>query len=401
MGPLIHIFRSDDALRLISESKFSIVENILCKIDPDFIETSGLLIALEQFLDWLLSESKARSILPPAPRLSRGGKCASKQLPVGPFMSFYKSYLLIFDCSLYTQKAARKLARELAEKSLAKKLLARKSLRRDRQKAFDNLVAQIRTWLINQSRDLQFMNLDNTEQVDMWPFFTSFKDTRRDPDTSISRRSVAQDLSSALEICASSPSCRWPSESHGEEFSLSNQTAVLCYLMPYLKYQWLHQPGLGQCAMTKERYGWALRQTAFYILQLPRHIIVEILESSESMKELLATPVMRMISDVFIDFLARSLLAGDLYLLLALIKPLVQCLDIDPDASRIDIYMARVSIFRFFGMQVLTQISYPNIASPPTGTLSLNTRPPQTIYKLSGISKQPASTGRSKQVSTK
>lgn len=204
-------------------------------------------------------------------------------------------------------------------------------------------MAQIETWLLNQFRYLpQFMNLDNTEQVDVWPFFTSSKDVRRNPNISILRRSATQDLSSALEICGSSPSCH--QASHGIEFNLSNQATVLCYLMPHLKYRWLRRPGLVQYAMTTERYALALRQTAFYILQLPKHDLVAILKKRDLRMEFLATPIMRMISDVFVDFLTESPPATDLYFLLVLIEPLMaQCLVIDPD-SRISAYAQKVSI---------------------------------------------------------
>lgn len=69
------------------------MENIFRKIDPDSIETSSLVNALDQFLDWTLSKAPAN----PGRHMGRGKGVArrySKPVIVGAGVSFYRSHLI-------------------------------------------------------------------------------------------------------------------------------------------------------------------------------------------------------------------------------------------------------------------------------------------------------------------
>lgn len=135
-------------------------------------------------------------------------------------------------------------------------------------------------------------------------------------------KQLAEKLSLVLGICGSSSR---------PKFNLRNQTAVLCCLMPYLVRQdndlQLYQSDLlGQYAMTKERYGLALRRTAYYLLQLPkdakdiRRTASYSLQLPKDVKEIPQTPIIR---EVLPIFLARSPPNTDLCFLVALIYPVV------------------------------------------------------------------------------
>lgn len=173
---------------------------------------------------------------------------------------------------------------------------------------------QIRTWLLNQ--------FERTKQIDLWPFFM---DGEYGEYGLISTTRISEDFSSVLEICTSSPRCHQLPP--GTNFNLTAQAAVLCCLMPHLC--WLNRSDLlGQYTMSTARYGEALERTAYYLLQLPKYILVEILGGSDSQSNIFKTPTMRLICEVLPIFLARSPPATDLYFLVMLTSPVMRCLGI-------------------------------------------------------------------------
>jgi hypothetical protein len=89
---------------------------------------------------------------------------------------------------------------------------------------------------------------------------------------------------------------------------------------------WLYRPDLlGRYAMTTERYQVALQRTAYYLLQLPKCTLAEILNGSDPKEDIIIvkTSVMRLICDVLPTLWARSPPTTDLFFLTALIYPVV------------------------------------------------------------------------------
>ncbi|KAF5321144.1 hypothetical protein D9619_000156 [Psilocybe cf. subviscida] len=188
--------------------------------------------------------------------------------------------------------------------------------------------AQIQTWLVNQFGHLDFNDLDHDdiEQIDVWPFFTCFQ------RTDASTEQISENLSAALEIIKSSlASCHLPVPM----LNLSQQTAVLCCVMPDLAAQpesWLYRSDLlNRYAMTKERYGLALQRTACYVLQLPKHILLEVLNGANSGENVVETATFHLIRDVLHRFLVGSPPTTDLYFLMGLVYPVMRRLGLDPD----------------------------------------------------------------------
>ncbi|KAF5322284.1 hypothetical protein D9619_000176 [Psilocybe cf. subviscida] len=202
-------------------------------------------------------------------------------------------------------------------------------------------LAQIKTWLVNQFDKLDFHNLNNTEQIDVWPFFTPYCIDFGDGYPT----SVSENLSSALKICGSSPSCH--RDLRGTRFNLSNRTAVLCFLLPHLvrpsdsdysltpgSDSWLMESDfLGRHAMSRERYGTALQRVIYYLLQLPEAVLLKILHVSDSKKAILFTPIMRLIRAILHTFFYRSPCTTDLYFLVALASPVLRKVGMVDDIS--------------------------------------------------------------------
>lgn len=134
------------------------------------------------------------------------------------------------------------------------------------------------------------------------------------------------------------------------QFNLSSQTSVLCYLMScsivwYESKSWFFQPSLlGQHAIATEHYGIALQDVAYYLIQLPTHILLQIFHGSSSAKEFLEIHVMYLIRQVLKKFLKLSPSTTDLYFLVALAEPVIQSLDTDYDTWG---YLWKVSVHVF------------------------------------------------------
>lgn len=271
-------------------------------------------------------------------------------------------------------------------------------------------MAQIQTWLVNQFEQLDFYDLDNMEQIDVWPFFTP-----RDnyPDYK-STEDVSEILSSVLEICGSSTTCH--RLVRGTEFNLSDHTAVLCFLLPdfafpsaYSHKSWLARSDLLGChAMTPERYGVALQQVIYYLLQLPKDTLLGILNPSESKEDILDTLPMRLIRAVLPVFLDHSPWTTHLYFLVMLTSSVLRRFSIG-DKAHVYIGRSIASYTREVSILLATVIpKCPMILTNPHPTplsksdrylrsfLSSRTQPPQITFKLSGRLKKLVSVGRSK-----
>ena len=176
----------------------------------------------------------------------------------------------------------------------------------------------------------------------MWPFFTSPQ--RSDAST----QQISEDILAALEICGSS--LNFHQRLPGTEFNLSHPTSVLCSLMPDLASQpdesWLYRSDLlDRYAMTKERYGLALQRTAAYVLKLPKHILLEVLNGSNFGEDIdiVETAAFRLIGAVLHRLLDRSPPTTDLYFLMGLIYPVMRRLGVDTHQDILN-YMWRVSM---------------------------------------------------------
>lgn len=160
--------------------------------------------------------------------------------------------------------------------------------------------------------ELVNVNYLDDEQVDIWPFFMT--------DLSITPKGISDLFAQVLAILGYSRLRR-------KTFELShrNQIALLFFLIPNLR--WFNRSDLlGKHAMTTERYGVALQHTAYYLLQLPEHMLSELLEDRQFT---LYTPprILRRIVGIFDTFLLRSPLTTDLCFLVALLCPVMIVLD--------------------------------------------------------------------------
>ncbi|KAF5322520.1 hypothetical protein D9619_000183 [Psilocybe cf. subviscida] len=169
--------------------------------------------------------------------------------------------------------------------------------------------------MVNQFKglDLNFLDTDR-EQIDLWPFSIT--------DKSVSIQKISEDFSLALEICRFSTTGNQLLQ--GTKVTVSHQTALLSRLMPHLPPRWLERRDLfGRYAMTTERYGTALQRIAYYLLRLPKDVLADILNDSGDEKDILQTPLMRLICKVLPTFLTRSPRSTDLYFLVALADPVM------------------------------------------------------------------------------
>lgn len=96
--------------------------------------------------------------------------------------------------------------------------------------------------------------------------------------------------------------------------------------MPYLSESDLWLEVRAGNAMT-ERYAVTLQHTTYYLLQLQKDTLLELLNVSDSEKAILYTPVMRLIQAVLPAFLDRSPRTTDLYFLVMLTSPVLRNFD--------------------------------------------------------------------------
>lgn len=226
--------------------------------------------------------------------------------------------------------------------------------------------------------------------MDLWPFLINL----RKSGSTISAKQISDDVNAALQIC------RWSSPSHRQSsrrtgFTLSDQTVLLCCLLPHLS-RWLERPDLlGSFAMvTTERYGVALQCVAYYLLQLPKATLAEISKSRGSIGSVLpSTPDLRLIRKVLPIFLSRSSPSTDIYFPVMLtFPPITPFLGTAHDRSKLVIYIERVSIL-FANMVDFLRIQFvipliiiffiysPNINRHAAIFLSSTTRRLQTISR--------------------
>lgn len=196
-------------------------------------------------------------------------------------------------------------------------------------------------WVTNQFEHLMFSSLDNAKQIDLRPFFT--RSTRR------SQPELFEDFSSALEICSAGSLPTYHPFQFGTKPTLPQQAVVLCRFMSIElnSLAWYFRPGswffrpdfLGRYAMATGHYEVALQRIAHYLLQLPKHTLLGILNDPHSRKNILETPVICLICRVLNIFLDRSPTTTDLYFLVALTSPVMRSIG----NYRASDYLSRVS----------------------------------------------------------
>lgn len=200
-------------------------------------------------------------------------------------------------------------------------------------------VARVQTWLVSQfEHGLNFDYHDSTRRFDPWPFMMTedFKSSEGRP------HQAAEVFSSALEIYRSSTSGnQLPQQT---ELKVSSQTVLLSRFMPHLP-RWLKRRDLlGQYAMTTERYGVALQCIAYYLLELPKDVLANISHDSNSKKDILETPIIRLIRKVLPGVLAHAPPTADLYFLVRLTGPVMRKVGKDDNVVYLEAcYITRVS----------------------------------------------------------
>lgn len=142
-------------------------------------------------------------------------------------------------------------------------------------KALAKPVSKICTWLVQNLAYQSNEGLHNTDQVNLWLFFI-FPTARALCTAEGLRRHISNDISLAQEICGSDT---FPCQlSLNKGIELSDQTVLLCCLMPFIP-QWLTRANLlGRCAMTGDTYAAALLHTSYYLLRLPEGRLAEALD---------------------------------------------------------------------------------------------------------------------------
>lgn len=135
-------------------------------------------------------------------------------------------------------------------------------------------VSQIQTWIIEHLTNKSFNQLNNTDQVDLWPFLASSNLVDQLRTRIPAKNHVSEHILGALEICGL-PTC----PSH---FELSDQVVLFIYLTTYIRDKLADTTLLGQYAITEERYTVALLCTSRYILQLPKDQLATVLSAAPS-----------------------------------------------------------------------------------------------------------------------
>lgn len=144
------------------------------------------------------------------------------------------------------------------------------------RKAFIKPLSQVQTWLLQHLAYNSFNGLDNTDQIDLWPFL-ALPDgpTKRDGN----RSRVSRHITLALEICG--PTTTSYQLSRDKHFELSNQMIVMYMLLPHIRSVWLACTDmLGRYAITKERYAAAFLRISRFLLQLPASKYAEVLSDT-------------------------------------------------------------------------------------------------------------------------
>lgn len=153
---------------------------------------------------------------------------------------------------------------------------------------------------------------------------------------------IIEILSSAVEICGSSISNQ---RLQTPKFDLSHPPVFLCCLIHKLTGLWLDRSDLlGQYAMTTDRYGVALQCCAYYLLQLPRQVLLEILNEFNSRQAADVTPIVRLISQVLPTFLYRAPHTTGLYFLVTLTESVMKHITNLGNLRFISNYLRQVSI---------------------------------------------------------
>ncbi|KAF5322635.1 hypothetical protein D9619_000213 [Psilocybe cf. subviscida] len=139
-------------------------------------------------------------------------------------------------------------------------------------------LSQIQTWMIQHLANESFGGANNTDKVDLWPFFISSIETPSMCWGESLRRQIYTNALLALHVCEPTrPS--WVIAQ--EDVDVSDQTVLLYCLMSH-NSQWLARTDLlGRNAITSERYTTALLRTSRYLLRLPKDQHAEGLDDAD------------------------------------------------------------------------------------------------------------------------
>lgn len=146
----------------------------------------------------------------------------------------------------------------------------------DPQKVLVKLLSQIQSWIIERLAYKSFNQLDNTKQVDLWPFVTSsvLVNHSEQPLEDL-QRLLSFDTVAALQICGlhkRSYEVTWD-----EDVKVSNRAVFFRHLVYHIPRWLANTTLLGRYAITGERYATALLFTSRYILRLPRDQLAAIM----------------------------------------------------------------------------------------------------------------------------
>lgn len=135
-------------------------------------------------------------------------------------------------------------------------------------------LSQIQTWIIDRLAYRSFNGLDNTDQIDLWPFFTS---SIRDEGSSEGlRRQISVHIEAALEICG--PTTSPYQVTRDKDMELSDQAVLFRYLIPAIPRWLANTRFLGRYAITGERYAVALLHILRYLLRLRKDQLAAVLK---------------------------------------------------------------------------------------------------------------------------
>lgn len=112
--------------------------------------------------------------------------------------------------------------------------------------------------------------MENTDQVDLWPFFTvcPVVDFLSWASSEAVRHLISVQISAAREICGSTTTSYQVVQY--KDIEVSNQAVFFHYLMPEIPQWFANTNLLGRYAMTEERYVVALLRASRYIMRLPK-----------------------------------------------------------------------------------------------------------------------------------
>lgn len=177
------------------------------------------------------------------------------------------------------------------------------------RKALVEPLAQIQTWLMQHLAYESFNGMDNTDQVDLWPFFI-LPHVRAACCAEDLRRQISNDIALALEICG--PTTFFYQLGRDKSVETSDQTILLCCLMPYI-LQWLKRTNLlGRYAMTSDRSAVALLRTSRYLLTLTKDQLAEVLNDGKP-GSIKVSPSMHLARKAFCTFMRLASRTTELY----------------------------------------------------------------------------------------